>query len=218
MSEDAAPQLDIYWSFRSPYSYLATDRLIEISEHFPVNVAMRFVRPLALRQDNFFQNARPQWLPYLFKDVFREGERLGLPVVPPRPDPIAQNLATGQVDREQPFIHQLYDLGLAAERLHGRGLALAREVGRLIWQGTENWHEGDHLKKAVERAGLDKDALHAWAAEHRDQLGATLAANEEEQLKHHWGVPLMVLNDEPFFGQDRIDALVWRLEKITGRA
>jgi len=30
-------------------------------------------------------------------------------------------------------------------------------------------------------------------------------------LKHHWGVPLMVLDEEPFFGQDRIDALLWRL-------
>jgi 2-hydroxychromene-2-carboxylate isomerase len=29
----------------------------------------------------------------------------------------------------------------------------------------------------------------------------------------HWGVPTMVFQDEPFFGQDRIDTLRWRLEK-----
>ncbi|MEL7400360.1 MAG: DsbA family protein, partial [Pseudomonadota bacterium] len=30
----------------------------------------------------------------------------------------------------------------------------------------------------------------------------------------HWGVPTMVLNGEPFFGQDRIDTLRWRLDKL----
>ena len=29
----------------------------------------------------------------------------------------------------------------------------------------------------------------------------------------HWGVPTMVLRNEPFFGQDRIDTLRWRLDK-----
>jgi len=27
----------------------------------------------------------------------------------------------------------------------------------------------------------------------------------------HWGVPTMVFEGEPFFGQDRIDTLRWRL-------
>ena len=30
----------------------------------------------------------------------------------------------------------------------------------------------------------------------------------------HWGVPTMVLNGEPFFGQDRIETLRWRLDKL----
>ena len=28
----------------------------------------------------------------------------------------------------------------------------------------------------------------------------------------HWGVPTMVYEGEPFFGQDRIDTLRWRLK------
>ena len=28
-----------------------------------------------------------------------------------------------------------------------------------------------------------------------------------------WGVPTMVFKGEPFFGQDRIDTLRWRLEQ-----
>jgi 2-hydroxychromene-2-carboxylate isomerase len=29
----------------------------------------------------------------------------------------------------------------------------------------------------------------------------------------HWGVPTFVFKGEPFFGQDRIDTLLWRLEQ-----
>ena len=29
----------------------------------------------------------------------------------------------------------------------------------------------------------------------------------------HWGVPTFVFEGEPFFGEDRIDTLRWRLDK-----
>jgi 2-hydroxychromene-2-carboxylate isomerase len=28
----------------------------------------------------------------------------------------------------------------------------------------------------------------------------------------HWGVPTFVFENEPFFGQDRIDLLIWRMQ------
>ena len=34
----------------------------------------------------------------------------------------------------------------------------------------------------------------------------------------HWGVPTMVFNGEPFFGQDRIDLLIWRLQQAGSHA
>jgi 2-hydroxychromene-2-carboxylate isomerase len=46
---------------------------------------------------------------------------------------------------------------------------------------------------------------------------------EKNQLDHraagHWGVPTFVFDGEPFFGQDRIDLLVWRLKQrgLTAR-
>jgi 2-hydroxychromene-2-carboxylate isomerase len=38
-----------------------------------------------------------------------------------------------------------------------------------------------------------------------------IAENQAAQDPHHWGVPLMVFEDEAFFGQDRLDVLEWRL-------
>lgn len=30
----------------------------------------------------------------------------------------------------------------------------------------------------------------------------------------HWGVPAFAIDNEPFFGEDRIDTLRWRLGKL----
>ncbi|MDZ7626965.1 MAG: DsbA family protein [Parvularculaceae bacterium] len=205
--------LDIYWSFRSPYSYLAIDRLGVIVRDYEVRARFCFVRPLAMREPTFFERNRPQWLPYLFKDVMRESARLGVPFLPPRPDPITMDLGTGKVAPAQPLMEMLMRLGLAAEESEGRGLSFAASVARRIWGGTENWPAREPMEAAAREAGLSLAALEAYAEANAGPLAARMAANEAAQLLHHWGVPLMVLDDEPFFGQDRLDSLVWRLDQ-----
>lgn len=207
------PKLDIYWSFRSPYSYLAIDRLVDIVRDYEIPYEFRFVRPLAMREPTFFERNRPQWLPYLFKDVLRESARLGIPFAPPRPDPISMNMGTGKVEPSQPLMDRLMGLGIAAEETARAGLLFARAVSHRVWGGTENWHEGAHLAEAAEEAGVTLAALERWVQESPERIAAVIARNEEAQMKHHWGVPLMVLDDEPFFGQDRLDSLVWRLDQ-----
>ena len=40
-----------------------------------------------------------------------------------------------------------------------------------------------------------------------------IAGNEQDHAASgHWGVPTFAFENEPFFGQDRIDLLVWRME------
>jgi len=48
------------------------------------------------------------------------------------------------------------------------------------------------------------------SSDHMDEIDANHAALD---AAGHWGVPTMVLRGEPFFGQDRIDTLRWRLDK-----
>lgn len=206
-------RLDIYWSFRSPYSYLAIGRLSAIVRDFDIPYAFRFVRPLAMREPTFFERNRPQWLPYLFKDILRESARLEIPFAFPRPDPISMNLATGKVDAEQPLMDRLMGLGIAAEETERKGLEFAHAVSRRIWGGTENWHEGGHLADAAAEAGLSLAGLETYAREQKAEVDAAIGRNEEAQMTQHWGVPLMVLDDEPFFGQDRLDSLIWRLQQ-----
>lgn len=203
--------VDVFWSFRSPYSYLATPRLREIRDHYDLAINFRPVRPLAVRDAGFFERVHPNWPFYVVRDCFRLAQMAGLPFAPPRPDPIVQDLATRAISPDQPYIGRLTRLGQAAVE-QGDGLAFADEVARLIWGGTPNWHEGDHLAGAATAAGLDWAALDAAERDESERLDAAIAVHEAAQAASgHWGVPLMVFDGEPFFGQDRLDVLLWRL-------
>ena len=204
---------DIFWSFRSPYSYLATRRYRALAEEYDLTLTLRPVYPLAIRQPDFFERSHPSWFRYLFIDVARLSQYLGVPFLPPQPDPIVQDIRTRQIADEQPHIFRLTRMGQAAAR-RGKSLAFADEVSRLIWGGTQGWNEGDHLAGAAQRAGLDFAELESEIARESETLDAEIAANQAAlEAAGHWGVPTLVFEGEPFFGQDRIDLAVWRMEQ-----
>ena len=96
-----------------------------------------------------------------------------------------------------------------------KGLEFADEVSRIIFSGeVDDWHEGDHLVSAAQRAGLDLAELEAEAEGDADALDAEIAANQDAlEAAGHWGVPTLVFEGEPFFGQDRIETAKWRMEQ-----
>lgn len=206
--------VDVFWSFRSPYSYIVVPKLIELESQWDAQVNVRPVLPIAVRQPDFFANADPLWTTYLFRDCVRSAEFAGMPLRWPRPDPVKMDFATRTYPKEQPHIHRLTRLGvLAAER--GKGLPVLRAVSHLIWSGeTDNWHEGDHLSRAFAQAGCDLAEMDAVQEAEAERLDEVIKQNEADQrLGGHYGVPLMVYEGEPFFGQDRYDQLVWRMQQ-----
>lgn len=208
-------QIDVFWSFRSPWSYLATPRLVGMAEDYVLDVRFRPVYPIAIRTPDFFTSAPAQWPAYLMRDASRVAEFLGLPYRWPKPDPVQSQMVDGRPDYSvpQPYIHRLTRLGVVAQE-QGRGLSFADEVSRLIWSGTENWHEGDHLAQATARAGLELAAMDAQLTSREIELDAVILANQEaHHACGHWGVPTMAFQGEPFFGQDRLELLLWRLSQ-----
>jgi 2-hydroxychromene-2-carboxylate isomerase len=205
---------DFYFSFRSPYSYLASAHVADLVAQYDIAPRMRIVTPIALRIPGFFKTVNPLWPPYLLRDTMRISQMHNIPYRWPRPDPIVMDIASGEVAKDQPYIHRVSRMGVAAERA-GRGFAFAGNAARAIWSGdVENWHHGDHLAAAAREAGLDPDAIAHAVETNAAELDAEIAHNEADQRNAgHWGVPLFVFNDEPFFGQDRLDALIWRMRQ-----
>ena len=207
--------IDVFWSFRSPWSYLATPRLREWQDRYALQVNFRPVYPIAIRTPEFFHSVNPQWFSYFQTDVFRVADFLQLPFVWPNPDPVGQYVdddGLRQTADEQPHIYRLTRLGvLAAEQ--GRGIEFADEVSRLIWGGTADWHLGDHLAEATQRSGLSLATLDTQAENDAQRLDEVIEQNQQAHHQAgHWGVPTCVFNAEPFFGQDRLDVLFWRLQ------
>jgi 2-hydroxychromene-2-carboxylate isomerase len=208
--------VDVFWSFRSPYSYLATGRLVDLERRYHLEFGARPVLPLAVREPDFFQRVNPLWPGYLLRDTARVAEHLGIDYRWPNPDPVVQTPQGGRLVTapEQPYIHRLTRLGVIAAE-NGRGLPFIDEVSRLLWGGkVDGWHEGNHLADATARAGLDLTQLDATAEREADRPDAAIAQNQKDlEAAGHWGVPTLVFEGEPFFGQDRIELLIWRMEK-----
>lgn len=210
-----ALSIDVFWSFRSPWSYLATPRLTEWQRRFNLEVCFRPVYPIAIRTPEFFNTVNPLWGRYFAIDLRRVADFLEIPLTWPQPDPVVQFREDGRMRTadDQPYIHRLTRLGVVAEE-SGRGIQFADRVSTLIWGGTQNWHEGDHLARAAADAGLDLEDLDARALKDADRLEEVISKNEEDHsAAGHWGVPTCAFRGEPFFGQDRLDVLMWRLKE-----
>ncbi|MEM8793565.1 MAG: DsbA family protein [Pseudomonadota bacterium] len=205
--------LDIYVTLRSPYSYLASRRIVALAAEAVVPIRFRPVYPIAIKTPDFFEKSDPLWLPYLVRDTARVAEMEEVPFGWPDPDPIVQDLATGRIAAEQPHIRRLTHLTQAAEE-QGAGLAFYAAVSALVFGGAKGWNEGPHLPEAAQGVGLDFAELEAAIAADPEGYDAKLEANYKAQrAAGHWGTPLLVFDGEPFFGQDRVAMCRWRMEQ-----
>ncbi|MEM7299679.1 MAG: DsbA family protein [Pseudomonadota bacterium] len=212
-------EADLYFSFRSPYSYLAIGRYRAMVQEHDLKLRLKTVFPIAIRDPGFFEREDPQWLPYLVRDIARVAQFQGLPIALPQPDPVNMDLRTREISDDQPLIRPISYLGVEAER-RGKGLAFAAEAAGLIWGGTKDWNKDEILGPACARCDLDLDDMRASIAADEASYEAEIEANQAAlENAGHWGVPTLVFESEPFFGQDRIEMVLWRLKQrgLTSR-
>ena len=81
-------EVDLYYTMRSPYCYLATPALASHVREFDLAINLKPVYPLAVSDSSFFERVNPLWPPYLVRDTRRIAERLSihLPLAASRPD------------------------------------------------------------------------------------------------------------------------------------
>ena len=123
--------VDLFFSFRSPYSYLALTKTRDMVKAYDVMVRLRPVYPIAVRIPNFFKTASPNFAKYIYLDSARVALHDGIPFRLPRPDPIVQNMTTLEIAAEQPYIYRLTRLGAAAQ-IEGRSLEFADAIAPVL--------------------------------------------------------------------------------------
>ncbi|MEA2166887.1 MAG: hypothetical protein QOF76_187 [Solirubrobacteraceae bacterium] len=179
-------RVDFYFSFRSPYSYLAAPRAFALADRYDVEVAFHGVIPMAMRGQSVPMSKRLHTL----RDVKRESQRLGMPFGRVH-DPIGDGATRCLLVSEH-----------AADAGRVREFVLAASRG--IWAEAIEVASDDGLRVVCERAGLDWATCRAALED--PAMRARVDANTAALAEHgHWGVPLFVLDGEQFWGQDRIE-------------
>jgi 2-hydroxychromene-2-carboxylate isomerase len=93
--------VDLFFSFRSPYSYLALPKTMSFVADYDAAVNLRPVYPLAVRVPGFFKKAHPQFARYIVLDSSRVAKHENIPFRFPRPDPIWRMESKGLTRRSR---------------------------------------------------------------------------------------------------------------------
>jgi 2-hydroxychromene-2-carboxylate isomerase len=222
VTEENPLEADVCWSMRSPYSYLVMQRLTWLNSNYNVNINIRVIFPVAVRARGEGGKVKGgRWYKWgdAVNDTRRCGQYHGVPFRFANPDPIWQNTyPPGEADfaihplEKQPYIGWLVRLGNAAE-LQGKTLEYVNTVSSLIWGGHVD-HWPDNVEDAVNSIGMDYSATIKDIRENPGKYDVVWQKNQNIQLQAgHGGVPLMIHQGEPFFGQDRFDMFYWRLRQ-----
>ena len=181
-------RVEFFFSFRSPYSYLAAPRAFALADRHDVEVVYRGVVPMVMRGQSVPRSKSLHTL----RDVAREADRLGMPFGRIH-DPVGEGalrcLAVGEhavdVGRERAFVEE------ASRAIWGEAVEVARDRG---------------LRTVCERAGLEWGACRAALSD--PALRARVEANTDALAAlGQWGVPVFTYRGERFWGQDRIEDL-----------
>ncbi|NOT40208.1 MAG: hypothetical protein HOP13_06930 [Alphaproteobacteria bacterium] len=188
--------LDYYLSFRSPYTYLAAERVRKLAEHYGATLRLRFVLPMVMRG---LPVPGPKRM-YIVLDTKREAERLRLPfgkVVDPVGKPTERGLAV---------LHHAIQVG--------KGSAFAESFLKGVFAEGIDAGSDAGLNKLAERAGVDR-ALVAKALADESWRKVAEANREELFGLGLWGVPsFRVNNNRAHWGQDRLWAIEQELQQV----
>ncbi len=208
-------KIDLYFSYRSPYSYLILPRMLKLKEKYDIEINFKVVYPIAIRMPEWFEG-KNFFTFFFFKmiDMRLQAKKLGIPFTSKlKPDPIRQNIMTGKISSHQPYIFDICHLGQMAQ-MKGVGMEFAFEVSSLIFGGVENWNNDENLSEAAKKAGLDLTQLRESVNVHEEEIIGQIKQNQVDQLNAgHHGVPLTVIGDKHFFGQDQFDKIMETLKE-----
>ena len=208
-------KIDLYFSYRSPYSYLILPRMLKLKERYDIEINFKVVYPMAIRMPEWFEG-KNFFTFFFFKmiDMRLQAKKLGIPFTSKlKPDPIRQNIMTGKISSHQPYIFDICHLGQMAQ-MKGVGMEFAFEVSSLIFGGVENWNTDENLSQAAKKVGLDLIQLRESVNVHEEEIIGQIKQNQVDQLNAgHHGVPLTVIGDKHFFGQDQFDKIMETLKE-----
>jgi 2-hydroxychromene-2-carboxylate isomerase len=189
------PPLELFHSFRSPYSYLALRRIFEIADAYGLELQLRPVLPMVMRG---MQVPKPKLL-YIVTDAAREADRL--------------DIGFGKI--ADPVGHGA-ERCLAVYRYaesENRGRDFLLNAGEAIWDQGIDVATDAGMRKVAAGTGLFWPDVKAAM---KDDGWQRLADKNRESMmaSGSWGVPTIRMGDFVVWGQDRDWLLVRHIEEL----
>ena len=181
----ASKTVEFFFSFRSPYSYLAFDRVQHLAAQCNAELILRPVLPMLMRGLPV-PKAKSR---YILQDCTREARRLGIPFGRIR-DPLGAGVERG---------YALFDYAES----EGRMGAFCSAFMRSVWSEGVDAASDKGLSQIVQAAGLN------WPTA-RDELKSQTWRRRVEQNQNRlqelglWGVPSFHVEGQSIWGQDRL--------------
>ena len=189
-------QLEFYFDFVSPYSYLATTRFPLIRADTGAEIIYTPFRILELMQ---LVGNRPTTIEcknkgaYAGADIQRWAARYRVPF---KRNPHLRS-----------FDHDLLRRAALAAIEQGRGDIYVETVYGALWAGDADLSVRPNLTAVLDQAGLDGESLLKVAGEAR--YGELLDKSTEAAAQRGvFGSPTFFVGDQMFFGNDRLDFVV----------
>lgn len=189
------PPIEFFFSFRSPYSYVALSQIFSIADAFGIELKLRPVLPMVMRG---MKVPRPKLI-YIAKDTLREARR--------------KATAFGKIADP---------VGLGAERClavfqyaesEHRARDFVLNAGTAIWAEAIDVATDTGMRKVTGRTGLFWPEVEG--AMRRNEWRETVEANRESMMESgSWGVPTVRMGDFVAWGQDRDWMLVRHIEEL----
>lgn len=189
------PPLELFHSFRSPYSYLSLRRIFDIADAFGLELRIRPVLPMVMRGLAVPRNK----LLYIVRDAWREAERLGIAF-----GPFADTVGEATERSCAVFYY-------AQQERREREFVL--NLGEATWSQAIDVATDNGMRKVTGRTGLFWPDVVATMQD--DSWRAKAEENRESMMESgSWGVPTVRIGDFVAWGQDRDWLLVRHLEEL----
>ena len=191
--------IDFYFSPASPYSYLAGDRLERIADRHGARIAYKPVDVFTVFEVTGGIPVHRRHLSrqeYRFQDLARRARKAGMDIhLQPKfwpGDPMLPSCALIAAGAAVDAGKATGDVGVAA-----------RALMRALWAEQKDISDTGVIAAALDEAGFSADVLADGAS-----AGAIYAANTEEAVRRGvFGAPFYIVDEQRFWGQDRLDDL-----------
>jgi 2-hydroxychromene-2-carboxylate isomerase len=191
--------IKLYYDYKSPFTYLAMDPAYALMKSHRVRLRyiphvfdfIAFGGALENRDERSWRKVR-----YLYLDARRYANDRNLVIRGPQ---------------------KLFDSRLAlmsgtwADR-HGLFQPYSDRIFERFFKRELNIEDGEALDAVMKEVGLDSDGFKRYAAgDGPRELEQAMAEGEHDKI---FGVPTFIVDDEPFWGNDRVSWIVKKLDAM----